>query len=289
VRAICVANADGTNAAPLPHTTCTRQCRLDLIDSSTQLYWVQPKLLLYGDDYRIFKVTVGGKPAYLGKQPGSYEQFSVDSAGDRVAAGFSSCPRCAGPVTVLDVPSGSIVGKIGGTKLDNTDASIAPDGTQVVFVRYRSGDNASALGIWTASVDGSSLRQLERVGGAPLWSPAGDTIAYRGKPDSSALLLVSSHGGKSTTLVPGGVRAVFGWSPDGKRIAFENAGQRLEVVDVATGKVRSLLRLHFGPSVAWSPDSQELLVRTQPKRDNQCATLSRVPAGGGKLQLLRHC
>jgi WD40-like Beta Propeller Repeat len=290
VRAICTANADGTNAAPLPHTVCTRKCRLDLIDYSTQLYWVQPQLLLYGDDYRIFAIPVGGTPRPLGRQPGSFEQFSVDPAGDRVAAGFSNCPHCAGPVTVLDVPSGSLVGRIGGKKLDNITPSISPDGKQVVFARDSVGDSPRPLGIWIASVDGSHLHRLEAAGAAPLWSPSGGTIAYRAKPPVwSAIRLVSPQGGKSTTLVPGGVWNVFGWSPDGTRIAFENSRQRLQVVDVSTGKVRSLLKLHFGPSVTWSPDSQELLVRTQPLRKNQCADLWRVPAGGGKPALLRRC
>ena len=306
LRAICVANADGTNAAPLPHTVCTRSCRLDLIDSPSQLFWVQPNLLLYGDDFRIFTIPVGGQPQPLGREPGSFEQFSVDSAGDRVAAGSTLCPQpqCVGPVTVLSVPSGGIVGRVGGKKLDNVTPSLSPDGKQVVFVRYHPGDYSfRALGIWTASADGSHLRRLERTGDSPLWSPNGAKIAYlRGKtPNWPALLLVSPQGGKSTTLVPGapcptvgrcrsnGLMALFGWSPDGSRIAFESSRQRLEVVDVATGKVRSLLRLQFGPSVTWSPDSQELLVRTQPQRQNQCATLSRVPVAGGKPQLLRNC
>lgn len=294
VRAICVANAGGKNAAPLPHTICTRTCRLDLIDSSTQLYWVSPNLLLYGDNFRIFTIPVGGTPEPLGKQPGSFEQFSVDSAGDRAAAGSTLCPQpqCTGPVTVLGVPSGAVVGRVGGKKLDNVTPSLSPDGKQVVFVRLHPGDYSfRSLGIWTASADGSRLRRLERAGESPLWSPGGAKIAYlRGKaPNPPALLLVSPQGGKSTTLVRAGVIALFGWSPDGSRIAFENAHQRLQVVDVATGKARSLLKLHFGPSVAWSPDSQELLVRTQPLRKNQCADLWRVPAGGGKPQLLRRC
>jgi hypothetical protein len=91
VRAICVANADGKQATPLPHTVCTRRCRLDLIDSPSQLFWVQPNLILYGDGYRIFTVPVGGDPQLIGRQFGSFEQFSVDSAGERVAAGAPSC------------------------------------------------------------------------------------------------------------------------------------------------------------------------------------------------------
>jgi hypothetical protein len=49
------------------------------------------------------------------------------------------------------------------------------------------------------------------------------------------------------------------------------------------------LRLHFASTVDWSADSQELLVKTQPKRTDRCASLWRVPAGGGKPQLLRRC
>jgi hypothetical protein len=289
VRAICVANADGKQAMPLPHTVCTRRCRLDLIDSPSQLFWVSPNLLLYGDDYRIFTIPVGGEPELLGREPGSFYQFSVDSAGDRVAAGVDpACTNCAGPVTVLDVPSGKLAGRIGGKKLDNIEPSLSPDGTQVVFVRNYANDSGRTKGIWTAAADGSHLRRLERSGEAPLWSPAGNRIAYLAP--SGALRLVASQGGASKALVRG-VNPVFGWSPDGKRIAFERGQRALEIVYVGTGKVRNVLRLRFGsvPSVVWSSNSQELLVRTPPKRSPGCASLWRVPVGGGKPQLLRNC
>jgi hypothetical protein len=293
-RAICVAGEDGKNAAPLPHTLCAKTCRLDLIDSPSQLYWVAPKLLLYGDDFRIFLVPVGGKPQPLGSEPGSFEQFSVDAAGDRVAAGHTDCPQpqCAGPVTVLDVPSGKVVGRIGGSKFDNIEPSISPDGSQVVFERDYADDSGRTLGLWTADADGSHLHRLVQknvVATSPLWSPAGDQIAYlEAAAGSSALLLIPAHGGGGHTLVPRGVEAVFGWSPDAESIAFEARG-RLAVVNVASGKVRSLLKLHFAPSVAWSPDSGQLLVNTWPRAKGCRTSLWRVPAGGGKPRLLRHC
>jgi WD40 repeat protein len=286
VRAICVATAEGKDAAPLPHTVCTRRCRLDLIDSPTQLFWVRPNLLLYGDDFRIFTIPVGGEPEYLGREPGSFEQFSVDSAGDRVAAGFSNCLRCAGPVTVLSVPSGGLVGRVGGKKLDNITPSLSPDGKQIVFVRDYADGSGRTKGIWTALADGSYLRRLVPKGFTPLWSPDGGTIAYW---RSNALRLLRPQGGASKTLVPRGVDAVFGWSPDGTRIAFQRLGGRLEVVDVGTGKVRKLQRLRFAPTVVWSSNSQQLLVKTQPRADNRCASLWRLPAGRGKPQLLRRC
>jgi hypothetical protein len=281
-------SADGRNAAPLPQTVCTRRCRLDLIDSPTQLFWVRPNLLLYGDDFRIFTIPVGGRPEPLGSQPGSFEQFSVDSVGDRVAAGFSNCPQCAGPVTVLSVPSGRLVGRIGGTKLDNITPSLSPDGKQVVFVRQSADGSGRTNGIWTASTDGSHLRRLVPEGFTPLWSPAaGNRIAYLAP--SGALQLVALQGGASKTLLSRNVGWLFGWAPDGKELAFQGPGGWLEVVDVATGKLQKLLRLRFAPNVAWSPSSQELLVKTQPLRQNRCAFLWRVPAGGGKPQLLRNC
>jgi Tol biopolymer transport system component len=200
-------------------------------------------------------------------------------------------------VTVLSVPSGSVVGRVGGKRIDNITPSISPDGKQIVFVREHTGDNSfRSLGIWTASADGSHLRRLERApADSPLWSPAGAKIAYLREtaPNWPALLLVSPQGGKSKTLIRGGKRhgvmALFGWSRDGSRIAFENASQRLQVVDVSTGKVRTLLRLRFASSVAWSPDSQELLVKTEPHRNNRCASVWRVQVGSGTRQLLRSC
>ena len=287
MRAICIATADGKNATPLPQTVCTTRCRFDLIDSPTQLFWVSPNLLLYGDDFRIFTIPIGGRPAPLGSQPGSYEEFSVDSAGDRVAAGFSNCPRCAGPVTVLSVPSGRLVGRIGGNKLDNITPSISPDGSQVVFVRQNADDSGRTQGIWTAAADGSRLRRLVANGYTPLWSPAGNRIAY--VAPSGALQLVVAQGGESQTLVARSVESLFGWSPDGKQIALQDQGGSLEIVDVATRKVQKLQRLRFVPNVVWSPSSQDLLVKTQPLRQNRCASLWRVPAGGGKPQLLRAC
>lgn len=286
LRAVCTADADGTNAQPVRYTVCSERCRGAFAEPASQLAWVQPNLLLADDDYRTFKVVLGQKPQLLGRQTGSFEQFTVDSAGDRLAAGASNCAQCKGPVTVLSVPSGAVVGRIGGTKLDNVEASISPDGQRVAFFRYKPGDPGGPLGIWTASANGSHLHRLEKTGELPLWSPTGDEIAYRRGP---AVLLVSPGGGKSTTLIPRGVWTVFGWSPDGKQLAYEDSTQHLRVVDVATGKVRQLLRLHFAPTAAWSPDSQQLLVNTWPKATGCNFSLWRVPVDGTQAQQLRHC
>jgi hypothetical protein len=60
-------------------------------------------------------------------------------------------------VTVRDVPSGRLVGRVGGKKFDNTSRA-SPDGKQVVFVRNYADDLANR-GDRTAAADGSHLQR----------------------------------------------------------------------------------------------------------------------------------
>jgi WD40-like Beta Propeller Repeat len=287
LHAICVADATGKHARPLRYAVCRQPCRLDLIDSPTQLDWVRPKLLLYGDDFRIFTVRLGKLPEPLGNGR-SFASFAVDAKGDRIAAGIAPCGTCHGPITVLSVPEGNVVGMIGGAKSDNFSPSLSPDGKRVVFVDT----TPTAYQVSTASVDGSHLQLLAHCGDDPLWSPTGGTIACVGTGARSSELLLVSPGGASSTLVPRGVvnPHVLGWSPNGKRIAFLSGrcGCKLDLVDVRTGKVRQLLGGAGGASVAWSPDSRRLLV-TEPVPRTNCARLWRVSAGGAKPRRLRSC
>src|SRR5262249_6812059 len=154
---------------------------------------------------------------------------------------------CSGPVRVLSVPSGRVVGVIGGAKLNNSEPSLSPDGTQVVFARSPAKDSGQGPAIWTAAADGSHLQRLERRGGNPVWSPAGNRIAYLAPTGAAryALRLVTPQGGASTMLLRNGPGTVFGWSPNGHWIAFPDSDGRLAVVDVATKKVRRLLKLRL--------------------------------------------
>jgi WD40 repeat protein len=291
LRAICVSDADGKHLRPLRYTVCSEHCTRDLGDGVGQFYWAQPKLLLYGNDSGIFTIAVGRKPKLLTRK-GAPEPFVADAAGDRVAVGIiASCTSCVGPVTVLDVPSGRLVGEVGGKKLANTEPSLSPDGTQVVFARFAK--SRLAKGIWTADADGTNLQRLEPSGEKPFWSPAGNRIAYLAP--SGALRLVAPQGGASTTLLrsgPGTV-SVFGWSPDGRRIAFSDGSGKLAVVDVAARKVRKPLKLHLpynSSSVAWSPNSRQLLVVWRAPTHSDCPSgLWRVPIDGAKPRLVHGC
>lgn len=289
LQGFCTMDGSGGNAQPLRYTVCNEKCA----DLPYQIAWLKSGDIVYDiDGGPLYRLTPGQKPKRFATV--NSPSFATDTAGDRLAAGwgFPGCLSCRGPVTVLDIASGHVVGKVGGNKFQNMDPSLSPDGSQVVFDRFSSSGPARTFGIWTAKASGTGLRQLVRQGAQPLWSPAGDEIAYRtSATPTGGLHLVGAHGGKAKTLVARGVTTLFGWSPDGKYIAYESGSGtfgKLTVVDAATGKVSQLTKLYYSPTVDWAPDSQELLVATAPD-PKKCSSVLRVPLSGGKPTVIHHC
>lgn len=289
LQALCTASADGTNAQPLRYTVCSERCP----EPPYPTVWL-PSGILYLQGGAIFRITPGSKPHRVARV--NAVSFVTNPAGTRIATNqfFPGCLSCAGPVTILDARSGAVVGTAGGKKLENIDPSLSPDGAKVAFERNASNDSGKTFGIWTANVGGSHLRQLTKVGRQPLWSPAGGKVAFVAPAGTSvALRLISAGGGKSRALVPR-VSTVFGWSPDGKSIAFETVRGRLAVVAVATGEVRTLLKLDFSPTAVWSPDSSQLLANTITKintvtKTPKCWATWRVPADGATPTRISTC
>jgi hypothetical protein len=293
LRAICVSNADGTNLHPLPKTVCGEHCSPgSFADPTGQIDWKAPNVVISANDFAAFQTTIGQKPKMLSHN--GPEPYSVDAAGDRVATANLAygCMSCHGPVTIRSVASGAVVGTVGGTKQNNNQPSLSPDGTQVVFTRTSGKNSEATPSIWTASADGSHLKRLEPRALNPLWSPAGNEIAYFAATARAPepLRLVSPQGGASTTLLrhpPSST--LFGWSPDGKWIAYPNS-KGLAIINVATKKVQTLLKGHNPSSAAWSPDSQQLLVIWKPPAHTNCPSgLWRVPVSGGKPHLVHGC
>jgi Tol biopolymer transport system component len=289
LQALCTANADGTNTQPLRYTVCSGKCP----DPPNQLAWLPSNHLLVLRDGDLLRFAPGSKPRKIAARINDFS-FVTNPTGTRIAVGRGSpsCLSCSGPVTILDAQSGTVVGKVGGKKLDNVDPSLSPDGTRVAFERTASNDSGKTFGIWTAKADGGNLRRLAKAGQHPLWSPKVGKVAYVALAGKSvALRLISVGGGKSRALVARNVSTVFGWSPDGRYIAFERGTGtmgKLGVVDVATGKVRTLLQLHYAPTAAWSPDSREMVANSVP-RSQKCWSTWRVPVDGSKPTLISSC
>lgn len=289
VHALCTMGGDGTNVQPLRYTTCGgKHCP----EAPGLIAWTQFGIL-YQSGGAVFRIVPGNQPQQIARP--SAVSYATNPAGTRLAAASydDSCDTCAGPLTIYDAKSGAVVGKVGGKKLSNVDPSLSPDGSSVAFGRFTSNRTGKSLGIWAASTNGSSLRRLVKVGLHPLWSPTSAKVAYlvQGRV-SSSLHLASAAGGKNRTLVPGRVGNVFGWSPNGRYVAFAQAGRngagKLAVVNVATRKVRTLLRLNFSPTASWAPDSLHLVVNSVP-RNAKCGPTYRVSLTGSAPIKIASC
>jgi Tol biopolymer transport system component len=285
LHALCTMRGNGTNVQPVRYTACSgRHC----LEPPTLIAWTQNGIL-YQSGGGVFRIVPGNKPQQIARP--SAVSIVTNPAGTRLAAASydDSCDTCAGPLTIYDAQSGAVVGKVGGKKLSNVDPSLSPDGLSVAFGRFTSNQTGKSLGIWAANTNGSSLRQLVKVGLYPLWSPTSAKVAYLVQ---GSLHLVSTAGGKSRTLVPGKVENVFGWSPNGRYVAFAQAGRngasKLAVVTVATRKVRTLLRLNDSPTASWAPDSLHLVVNSLP-RNAKCGPTYRVSLTGSAPVKIASC
>ena len=286
LHALCTMRGDGTNVQPVRYTTCSgRHCP----EPPGLIAWTQFGIL-YQSGGGVFRIVPGNKPQQIARP--SAVSYVTNPAGTRLAAAsyYDSCDTCAGPLTIYDTQSGAVVGKVGGKKLSNDDPSLSPDGLSVAFGRFTSNQTGKSLGIWAANADGSSLRQLVKVGLYPLWSPTSAKVAYQ--VQGGSLHLVPTTGGKSGTLVPSRVENVFGWSPNGRYVAFAQAGRngasKLAVVNVATRKVRTLLRLNVSPTASWAPDSLHLVVNSLP-HNAKCGPTYRVSLTGSAPVKIASC
>jgi TolB protein len=115
---------------------------------------------------------------------------------------------------------------------DDTEAEYSPDGTQIVFARYRHDANDTRA-IHVAAADGSDVRRLtpwQHIVEHPRWSPDGRTIIYNIENDDDApsnkgegIWTVPASGGKPVLLLAS-TYELHGfkpdYSPDGSRVVF---------------------------------------------------------------------
>ncbi len=126
--------------------------------------------------------------------------------------------------------------------------------------------------IFTIPSEHGSARNLSRSDGAadraPVWSPVGDSVAWFSDDGNGYRLHIAHQDGLNPprSLAIGESRMAWDptWSPDGSRIAFMDERARVQVVEVATGRVVTADlgadandRTSMRPQ--WSPDSRWLV------------------------------
>ncbi|PAP76157.1 S41 family peptidase [Rubrivirga marina] len=126
--------------------------------------------------------------------------------------------------------------------------------------------------VFTVPVEHGDARNLTRSSGAadraPLWSPKGDQVAWFSDAggDGYGLMLADQDGlGEPRWIDIGESKMAWepAWSPDGARLAFVDDDVRVRVVDLASGRVRTVdvggTNIERGRlGLTWSPDSEWL-------------------------------
>lgn len=140
-----------------------------------------------------------------------------------------------------------------------TAASLSPDGARMVVT--------SRGEVFNLPVEKGVTKNITRSPGAhdrdAQWSPDGTQIAYiSDATGETELYLQNAAGGepmqlthKNDTYIRG-----FKWSPDSKKIVYMDRKNRVNLLDVASGKVSLLLQDPMGVpgGVTFSPDSEWL-------------------------------
>lgn len=151
---------------------------------------------------------------------------------------------------------------------EDTSPAWSPRGKRIAFVRVRPG-----LGLELRAIrpDGSRPRRLATALVSPDWSPDGREIAGSSTGDGERMWVVDAAGSERRRLGPKGlVGREPRWSPDGTRVAFVDFDAGVfRLLDLRTGRVRTLLGFGSFWAHAWSPDGTRLaLMRTVPVECN---------------------
>ncbi len=207
---------------------------------------------------------VRGEPAWV--TTGSRRWSSPDPSPDAQWVAFYSLTRPDGEIYVAH-PDGAGLREVTKAAKDRLPRW-SPDGRWIAFFS----DRNHRLELWKTRPDGSGLQQLtEGSGGYFAWSPDGSRMAtqclVQGGPDKNGVLIFDpNRPWKEQTAErlpnfepPSDEFLVSSWSPDGRRLVGQVAGEHRGIV-MYTLASRAYERLaDFGEWPVWLPDSLRVL------------------------------
>ena len=157
------------------------------------------------------------------------------------------------------------------THSQNLDPSPSPDGKRLVYISVVSGKEH----LFTMNVDGSNVVQLTRDDADhedPAWSPDGNKIAFVFiTKERTSIAVMNANGSSVDLLTPKEVNTIHpNWSADSKQVIYctnddlapakKNEAQ-IDVVDLATRKIRRLISGGINTYGSWSPDMRQIVFR----------------------------
>ncbi len=166
--------------------------------------------------------------------------------------------------------------------------TVSPDGGTFAFV----GDSSGRRDVFLQRIGGQNPISLtagdDKDDTQPVFSPAGDAIAYRSERDGGGIFLMGATGENRRRLTDFGYQPA--WSPDGKEVVVategvdeplnRNAESQLWAIDVASGAKRLVFK---GDAVqpSWSPHGHRIAYWAIPTGGSQ-RDIWTVPAAGEK-------
>jgi tricorn protease len=166
------------------------------------------------------------------------------------------------------------------------NADLSPEGKRAVFEAR--GD------LFSVPAEKGYVLDLTRTPGVgerfPALSPDGKEVAYFSDRSGEYELWIRPADGsgaeRQVTHMGPGFRYHITWSPDGKHVVFADQAMRINLCDVATGKVQVVDKGRFlfeGPleafQVSWSPDSRWFAYTMDTANQNRVAVLYDMEKG----------
>lgn len=151
------------------------------------------------------------------------------------------------------------------------DPSLSPDGKRMVYITQVEGKEQHFI----MNADGTGSFQLTRDDADhedPAWSPDGKTIAFVYIREGLEIIsLMNVDGSGLQHLTPRNVRAIHpNWSPDGTKLAYctdddlsppRKNDSDIQVLDMLTRRITTLITGGVNTYPAWSPDGKRLAFR----------------------------
>lgn len=142
-------------------------------------------------------------------------------------------------------------------------ASFSPGASEITFKEEAEGGGDSLIVLDLKKGTRRVLLKMPYLDG-PRWSPDGAGIAFEGQSAASgnlSLYLFMLEGGALSTIVEGelkGGEMLFSWAPDGKSLVYQDAGNNIYVLRLAT---RERTKIDSGWFPTWSPSGRYIAYR----------------------------